>query len=239
MPSNFLRRALIFLIGGLLAQPAFAQSGPYVLAGAEANVFRRDHSFYDGGLAPFGSGEVLAGVLRLGAPLGDRWGVEVEFARSGELESDSGFAQHILTGPLPLGGTSGTVMTWTSGDAASLLIFPPQYSVEAERTHTSINTAVWWQQTLGERVALAYLGGISFFREAHEMSTAISPLLRIQAPIRLASQYRSVNYGTAPLAGFEARIRLTESVRLVPGLRLQGLDDGWLVRAGIGLGWWF
>jgi hypothetical protein len=41
----------------------------------------------------------------------------------------------------------------------------------------------------------------------------------------------------------EARVRLTEHVRLVPSLRLQGLNgqtgNGWLLRAGMGLGWSF
>jgi hypothetical protein len=37
----------------------------------------------------------------------------------------------------------------------------------------------------------------------------------------------------------EARIGLTSRLRLVPGIRVQGLGDGWLLRPYVGLGWFF
>jgi hypothetical protein len=50
-------------------------------------------------------------------------------------------------------------------------------------------------------------------------------------------------YGVGPVAGIEARIRMTEHVRLVPGVRIHGLggpiSEGWLVRPSVGLSWAF
>jgi hypothetical protein len=48
-----------------------------------------------------------------------------------------------------------------------------------------------------------------------------------------------VSYRAGPVAGVEARIWLTDQVQLVPGVRLHGLDGGWLVRSSVGLGWTF
>jgi hypothetical protein len=39
--------------------------------------------------------------------------------------------------------------------------------------------------------------------------------------------------------GFEACIGLTEHVNLVPGVRLHGLENGWLLRPAVGLEWEF
>ena len=49
----------------------------------------------------------------------------------------------------------------------------------------------------------------------------------------------TISYGTRPLAGVEARIRFTSHVSLIPGVRLQGIADGWLLRPYVGLGWFF
>jgi hypothetical protein len=37
----------------------------------------------------------------------------------------------------------------------------------------------------------------------------------------------------------EARVGLTENLERAPGVRLIGLENGWLVRPAVGLGWTF
>lgn len=50
---------------------------------------------------------------------------------------------------------------------------------------------------------------------------------------------RVVSYATGPLVGFEARVSLTDHVQFVPGVRIQSVSGGWLIRPGVGLGWAF
>jgi hypothetical protein len=56
---------------------------------------------------------------------------------------------------------------------------------------------------------------------------------------------RTTTYGLAPVVGFEARIALTDHIRLVPGVRLQGIGRGtngtagWLIRPSASLMWEF
>jgi len=49
----------------------------------------------------------------------------------------------------------------------------------------------------------------------------------------------SVVYSARPMAGFEARIGLTDHVQLVPGVRMHGIQGGWLIRPSVGLSWKF
>ncbi len=236
---------------------AFAQSGVYVSAGADANVFRRDHASSAGFSSTSGEGETFGGSLRLGSTLGERWGIEVEYTRSGELEIDQSFSpfatdpRALITGSVSTGsvgagtspGTGGGTGVGTGGvlpDLPTSLVLPYDYHLQSERQQSSVNAALWWQQPAGARATLNYVAGIAFVRDVNETTTSITPLVRTNLPIRIAPQsYTSVNYSVGPMAGFEARIKLTDHVRLVPGIRLQGLDDGLLVRANVSLGWWF
>ena len=52
-------------------------------------------------------------------------------------------------------------------------------------------------------------------------------------------QSTTVIYGVSPLAGVESRISMTEHLQLVPGVRLQVVEDGWLIRPAVGLAWTF
>jgi hypothetical protein len=58
-------------------------------------------------------------------------------------------------------------------------------------------------------------------------------------PPNSAFRSTTISYGTRPLAGVEARIGFTSHVRLIPGVRLQGITEGWLLRPYVGLGWFF
>jgi hypothetical protein len=94
----------------------------------------------------------------------------------------------------------------------------------------------WARQTLGSSVDLAYLGGIAFTRDRSDVSQSVTPGLRLPP-----TTYRStvIEYATRPLVGVEARVGLTSRLRLIPGFRVQGLSQGWLMRPYVGLGWFF
>jgi hypothetical protein len=103
-------------------------------------------------------------------------------------------------------------------------------------------------QELSERVSLVYLAGMAFNRSTFESESRfeILPLPPgfplppgITIPGILPTTTKTVMYGVRPLAGIEARIGLTEQVDLVPGLRLHGIDNGWLLRPAVGLAWNF
>ena len=83
----------IVLVALLLTIPAVAQAqGPYVGASVLTDIVRASGSddFNSG------SGEAFGGALRVGASLGSQWGVDLEFARSGDIEWEPPVA--ILTG---------------------------------------------------------------------------------------------------------------------------------------------
>jgi hypothetical protein len=92
---------------------------------------------------------------------------------------------------------------------------------------------LWTLQTVSNRVSLVYLGGVAFNRFEREFGYAFD-----FAPT-LFSRSRTTVYSTRPVVGFESWIALTDRVTLMPGVRLQGVQDGWSVRPGIGLGWSF
>src|SRR6185436_12351284 len=75
----------VVLLFGVLAPPAFAQ-GAYVGAFLVGEIVRLDQ--YDSRAEDSGNGESLGFALRLGSPIGAKWGVELEFVRPGEITSD-------------------------------------------------------------------------------------------------------------------------------------------------------
>src|SRR5262245_42242713 len=103
------RIALLALMLCFIAAPAFAQ-GPYVVGSIGADISRVTRFESTGFEQPTGDGETLAGALRVGSSLADRWGVELEFARGSEIETESGLSPRILQ--------AGTGFTFTSSSAA-------------------------------------------------------------------------------------------------------------------------
>ena len=77
--------AAVLLLFGMLAPPAFAQ-GAYVGAFLVGEIVRLDQ--YDSRAEDSGNGESLGFALRLGSPIGAKWGVELEFVRPGEITSN-------------------------------------------------------------------------------------------------------------------------------------------------------
>ena len=226
MRSRLLASVAVFFVAG--AGAAFAQ-GPYVGASIFADVVRTSHTetgFDNSG----GSGEAVGFALKVGAPIGASWGVELEFARPSSISSreDLFFVQPAALSPEQLAALADVAPT----------IFPPPIlpvpiAFETRDRHTSLSAVLWAMQTVSDRVALVYLGGVAFNRFEREYGYAFD-----FAPT-IFGRSRTTVYGTKPVAGFESWIGLTDRVTLMPGVRLQGVHDGWSVRPAVGIGWSF
>src|SRR5688572_4835565 len=109
--------------------------------GADISLASGQESF--GFSVPMGGGEALSGAARLGTVLNDRFGVELEVSRAGEIGNMSRSG-----GPLPLAG--------------ALPIFLPQ--IESRTRITTVSTTASIRQQVADTVALVYLGGVVFHR---------------------------------------------------------------------------
>lgn len=223
----------------LVPGPVIAQS-TYVGAALVGDVLRTTHSESSFGGDTSDGGESIGFALRVGTPLGSRWGVELELTRPGEIETES-------SGAIPL--TSG-IETLTLLQSAGLpagvslpSIFPSPlpYRFVTTQRHTTLSTSVWFNQHVSSRVSLVYLAGMGFNRATYESDARFEILpAGITLPIAIPSiATKTINYGVKPLAGFEARIKLTDHADLVPGIRLHGLESAWLLRPAVGLAWNF
>jgi hypothetical protein len=215
--------------------PASAQS-TYVSAAIAGDVLRSTHSETVLGPDISQGGEAVSFALRVGTPLGSRWGVELEFARGGEIETD-------FSGAIPLGSRVDAI-TWSSSVPGSpmtqLLPRPVPFRLRSSQRHNTLSTTVWMNQELSQRISLVYLAGMGFYRSTVENEARFDILLpELAIPGLLPTLSKTVSYGVRPLAGFEVRIDLTDHVELVPGVRLHGLDNAWLVRPAVGLAWNF
>jgi len=225
--------AVVCLLSAATAAPVFAQ-GPYVSASLVGDVARVSH--VEGLDDASGSGEALGFALRLGTEVGSKWGVEAEYARPSEIESTR------TPDFLPLGEVRqrlGALIGAGGGFPGFDPSFPVfQYEVRTRQRNTTLSASVWVRQELTPKVSLAYLGGVSFQRTSQEFEIAFeTPRRPMPAIYPLSTE--TVTYRAGPLAGVEARIGLTEQMQLVPGVRLHGLDGGWLLRSSVGLAWVF
>jgi hypothetical protein len=224
----------VWVLGLGISAPASAQS-PYLAGAIGADVSRSSHADSNFYSSPTNSAEVLSGALRVGTSINRIWGVELEYVRAGRSSDET---QTIL--PLAqAGSTSVNLAQLLPGVGPGIPIpFPFEYRSEVRRRQTSMNAVAWARQPVGGVVDLVYLAGIAFTRERSELTQNISPVSRaIVPPTSIRSTF--TEYATRPLVGMEARIELTSRLRLVPGLRVQGLGDGWLVRPNVALGWFF
>jgi hypothetical protein len=242
--ARLVRVAAAFALTSALASPASAQGG-YVGAFLVGDVVRLDQ--YDSRSAGSGGGEALGFGLRLGTPIGGpRWGVELEFVRPGEITSDESPAV------VPLAEGSYSVLP----ERVTLPTLPPDiglydplllprysYTYRSTARRTTVATSLWVRQEISPRFSLAYLGGMVFGRTQREVEVTFLPirsLLPIGPSLPIApSVIESIDYGVGPMAGVEGRIRLGGQVDLVPGLRLLGVDSGWVIRPAVGLAWVF
>jgi hypothetical protein len=225
--------ALLFTFG---AAPVFAQSA-YVGAAVVGDVLRSTHSESLLGLDVPAGGEAVGFALRIGTPLGSRWGVELEFTRPGEIETE-------FSGAIPWTSSVELVTLSTRGPISVTVpqVFPSPlpYRLRSTQRHSTLSPTVWFNQELSRRVSLVYLAGMGFYRATFESESRFEILpASITLPVGFPTVTKTVSYGVRPLAGFEACIRLTDHVALVPGVRLHGLDSAWLLRPAVGLEWSF
>jgi hypothetical protein len=206
--------------------------------GADISFASGQESF--GFSTPMGGGEALSGAARLGTVLNDRFGVELEVSRAGEIRSMSRSG-----GPLPLAG--------------ALPIFLPQ--IESRTRITTVSTTASIRQQVADTVALVYLGGIVFHRTDSRVDyrglralpafggatigsgftfgdfafDGVTPV----GVVLPSTRVESVRYGAGPVVGFEAHIGYGEHFLIVPSIRMHSLPASWLVRPSVGAGWSF
>ena len=218
------------------ASTTSAQSA-YVGASFIGDIVRTSGSTFGGGA---GNGETFGGALRVGTPLGNQWGVELEFALTGKIEMmPDAFLAAELGAP---SGNSGS-FTFTPADSAP---FFPVPRFESERRLTTISTLLWWNHELSDRLSLVYLGGVAFTRTTWELRISYPdfpvPPLPLGRPTIFPIpdlNHETTSYGADVAVGFEGRIGMTDHLRLVPGIRLQTVSGGWAIRPGVGLQWTF
>jgi hypothetical protein len=236
-------RVAITVAGVLWAVGAGAQ-GVYVGGAIGAEVVRTSSTRSGGSTYDSGSGEALAGAIRVGTAISERFGVELEFFRPGEIEAELG-------GPIYLAALdSPSYRSWSTSPIVGSALFPdltvPSIIGQTTRVRASTTSALLVaRQALGSRVELAYLGGIGFSRVVRETEfgfpRGVIPLL---PSIRQASySTRTTQYAAGPVAGVEVRAGMTEHAQLVAGVRIhtlgQSVVDGWMIRPTVGLGWRF
>ena len=225
----------------LVARAASAQSA-YVAADVGADISRVSHSdtVFTGGS---GGAQVFSWDLRVGTLIGSAWGVELGYVRSLSDRSNQPFA-------VPLAAL------------APNIVLPANFSITASHARSSFDAVAFARQH-ARAVDLVYLGGLSFLRDRTDVTTnfggpasagsdlqftggaAYSILIPASAsaiaipsiPIRIGGS--TTTYSTHPLVGMEARIAMGGHARLTPGIRLQGISQGWLFRPYVGVGWQF
>jgi hypothetical protein len=198
---------------------------------------------YDSGTGGSGSGEAFGFGLRLGTPIGARWGAEVEFVRPGEITSDqSPGILPLLTSTPDIGRALPNVPGLPTFDFYDPLTIPAySYRFRSTQRRTTLGTSLWVRQEISPRFSLAYLGGAAFGRTTSdvEITYLISRPSILPIPPIAPTITESIAYDVQPMVGVEGRIRMGGTVDFVPGLRLQGTSGGWLIRPAVGLAWAF
>jgi hypothetical protein len=228
--------AVVLSILGSSGQAANAQS-IYVAGSVGADILLVSGQESAGMPLSSGGGEAMSGAARLGVLFEDRFGVELEGGRAGEIRRSGG--------PLPLDG--------------ALSIFVPEMTFSTQVTTVSTTASI--RQQVADSVALVYLGGVVFHRTDTSMEFGGFPILPFLVaggvsargsffpPTELTvpssrltiASYRAygVQYGAGPVVGFETHIGVGEHFRIMPGVRLHGLPSSWLVRPSVAAGWAF
>ena len=230
--------ATVLLLFGIIAPSAFAQ-GAYVGAFLVGEIVRLDQ--YDSNARDSGSGESLGFALRLGTPIGARWGVELEFVRPGEITSNQ--VPQILPAVYEATLVAQVPGLPNQGSYAPLIYPPISYEFRSTQRRTTLSPSLWVRQEISPRFSMVYLGGVAFGRTNNEVeisysiSRSILPIAPIPSIAPIVNE--SITYDVQPMVGVEGRIRMGGKVDLVPGLRLHGAQGGWLIRPAVGLSWNF
>jgi opacity protein-like surface antigen len=227
---------LLILVAG--ATPAAAQS-TYVGASLVGDIARFGGVDYDDddmarilARQPSVDGEAIGFNVKIGRAITDRWGVEFEYARSGEFDDSYPFVlPAFITEPAT-----------TPPSRIDPLLFPYDFDVDSERHHTSMSALAFVRQDLGDRVELSFLGGIAFNRVETEHDFDIDVRrLAIYPPI--FQDVETTEYHVGPAVGIEAAWKLGDAAAITGGVRLHGVEvsglGGWLARPNVGLRWTF
>jgi hypothetical protein len=231
------------LIASAMGVGAARAQGVYVGGAVAAEVVRTTSSKSGGATYDNGSGEAFGGAIRVGTFITERVGVELEYFRPGEIESNGG-------GPFYLAGSS---TVWTSVMVEGTTVggvrsYPTIPSIISQSTRVRVSTTsalLTARQAIGSRVDVVYLGGVGFSRVAHEIASGFSRVpmpLPAAFPIQTYST-RTTQYAAGPVVGVEVRAGMTEHAQVLAGLRLhtlgQSVVDGWMIRPSVGLTWKF
>jgi hypothetical protein len=164
-------------------------------------------------------GEAIGFGLAIERAVGERWGVSLEFTKAGAISGEDSYE-------LPF----------------TIAIFPPLPPIEIRRTFEheryAVNPMAWYAQPVGDRLELAFLAGVSFLHTDFTQSqTATVPALALIRPDIIVPRTTISEYSVEPIVGVDARIRFTDRLAIVPGVRLQsasaGGRPGWLIRPGV------
>lgn len=212
----------------MMVAPAWAQSGTGVSAALVGDIVR--HDGVSGDVITGGSrgGEALGFSLRLDRALGARWGVELEYLRGGEIESES----RVI--PLPAAELLSSVSSFVP---SSPLIFPRGSRTIVKDRLSTVSTLLWYRQFVGERTSLVYSAGMAFGIGRTESTYTILGLPNQNTIPPITNEYTS--YSINPIVGLDARISMTEHAALVPGVRLLGANGAIIIRPAVGLRWQF
>jgi hypothetical protein len=229
------------VVASLLWTGAAWAQGAYVGGAVAAEVVRTSSSKSGGTTYDAGNGEAFGGAIRIGTFLTERFGVELEYFRPGEIESDAG-------GPIYLADFPDTSYSFGASGATASGLYDviPSFLAQTMHVRTSTTSALLTvRQSLGGRVALVYLGGVGFSRVVREIEYGFPRLpipLSALSPIQNYST-RTTQYAAGPVVGVEVRAGMTEHAHVVAGLRVHALGqsavDGWMIRPSVGLAWTF
>lgn len=225
------RYVTVLAISGVLgvAGAAAAQT-PYVSASLTGDVVRTTQSEF-GNVGGTG-GEAVGFALRVGTALGSNWGVELEYARPSVIKNRDELIYPLPASLVPDGGP-GVIPERLPIPGIYPPIFPIPLATETRDRHSTISALLWANQSVSDRVALVYLGGVAFNQFEREYSYAFD------LGLGLLAAPRTIRYSAHPIVGFESWIGLTDRVTLMPGIRMRTVPGGWSVRPAVGLGWSF
>src|ERR1051325_2221406 len=155
-------RILLLTIAVVLASGAARGQSPYVAGTIGADISRFGHSDSTFSRTPTSDSEVMSGSVRVGTSVGQNWGVELEFVRSGS--SRGGVPPPV---PLPFAGGIGNLANGTTSVIA--------FQADVRQSHYDFDPVVWVRQPAGSKVDFMYLGGVAFSHqriEIHEIDFA-------------------------------------------------------------------
>jgi hypothetical protein len=253
-----MRRSVVVLLCVVgLAAPAAAQS-TYVGASLVGDIAR--FSKIEGGDSRFVQdnsidGESLAVGVTVGRALGDKWGVEMEFVRSGEIERRTRSVYYPaaiesllvgVRGSIPgLPTVPGVTTPGRPGPGGVILPTVPipvdfPFEEEVEQRQNSLGALAWVKHDVGDHVELSYVGGVTFFRTEIERESN-GPRILIYPPVDVETT--SIDYDVAPTVGLDGQFKFGDHTAIVTGVRLHALTvegrRGFLIRPSVGLRWRF